>query len=83
MGGREHERRLSVGSLTFNHWYEHTGRGLLGRVYASTFSGKPSTPDAVYGYPMLTYTPFFDRLDRELRYGFIRLRFAASAFFAW
>jgi hypothetical protein len=36
--------------LTFNHWYEHTGRGLLGRVYASTSSGKPSTPDAVYSY---------------------------------
>jgi RHS repeat-associated protein len=39
-----------VGSLTFNHWYEHTGRGLLGRVYASTSSGKPSMPDAVYSY---------------------------------
>jgi RHS repeat-associated protein len=48
--GEPVERRLTVGALTFNHWYEYTGRGLLARAYASTSSGKPSTPDAAYSY---------------------------------
>jgi YD repeat-containing protein len=48
--GRVVERRLTAGALTFNHWYEYTGRGLLGRAYASTSSGTPATPDAAYSY---------------------------------
>jgi hypothetical protein len=49
--GERTEWRLTVGTLTFNHWYEYTGRGLLARVYSSETNNKPEgNPDAVYSY---------------------------------
>ena len=44
------QRAVTVGSSTFNHWYDYDGRGLLARVYASTSAGKPATADAAYTY---------------------------------
>lgn len=42
------ERRLTVGSSTFNHWYEFDNRGLLWKVFASTGAVKPAVPDVMF-----------------------------------
>jgi RHS repeat-associated protein len=44
------QRALTVGSNTFNHWYDYDSRGLLWRVYASTGATKPGSPDVTYSY---------------------------------
>lgn len=44
------QRSLTVGSATFNHWYDYDGRGLLWKVYASTTGVKPGSPDVTYTY---------------------------------
>ena len=44
------QRALTVGSSTFNHWYDYDGRGLLWRVFASTSSTKPASADVTYTY---------------------------------
>jgi RHS repeat-associated protein len=44
------ERRVTVGSATFNHWYDYDNRGLLWKVYASTTGVKPGVPDVTYTY---------------------------------
>ena len=44
------QRSVTVGSNTFNQWYDYDGRGLLARVYASTGATKPATADATYTY---------------------------------
>jgi YD repeat-containing protein len=42
--GQVVERRLTAGSLTFNHWYEHTGRGSSGGCTPRPPPGNPPHP---------------------------------------
>jgi RHS repeat-associated protein len=48
--GQITKRALTVGSQTFNQWYDYNGRGLLWRVFASTAATKPGTADVTYLY---------------------------------
>ncbi|MGH2348749.1 MAG: hypothetical protein ACRDFT_04700, partial [bacterium] len=54
------ERRLTVGSSVFNHWYDYDTRGLLWKVFAATSGTKPRTPDVSY-----TYRPGGQPQDRQ------------------
>lgn len=58
------ERWLTVGSSTFNHWYEFDNRGLLWKAFASPGSAKPGTPDATF-----TYRPSGQLQDRQYQGG--------------
>ena len=58
------ERRLTVGSNTFNHWYEFDNRGLLWKAFASTGPVKPGTPDVTF-----TYRPSGQPQDRQFQGG--------------
>jgi RHS repeat-associated protein len=58
------ERWLTVGSNTFNHWYEFDNRGLLWKVFASTGSTKPGSADATY-----SYRPSGQMQDRQFQGG--------------
>ncbi|MDQ3516879.1 MAG: DUF6443 domain-containing protein [Gemmatimonadota bacterium] len=58
------ERWLTVGSSTFNHWFDFDNRGLLWKSFASTGSAKPATPDATY-----TYRPGGAPKDRQFQGG--------------
>ena len=58
------ERWLTVGSNTFNHWYDYDNRGLLWKAFASTGATKPGSPDATY-----TYRPSGQLQDRQFEGG--------------
>ena len=58
------ERWLTVGSSTFNHWYDYDNRGLLWKVFASTGSVKPGTPDVTF-----TYRPSGQLQERQFQGG--------------
>jgi RHS repeat-associated protein len=58
------ERWLTVGASTFNQWYDYDNRGLLWKVFASTGSGKPATPDVTF-----TYRPSGQVQDRQFQGG--------------
>jgi len=44
------QRTLTAGSSTFYEWYDYDARGLLWKLYASTTSTKPGTPDVTDTY---------------------------------
>jgi RHS repeat-associated protein len=44
------KRLFTVGTNTFNHWYDYDNRGLLWKVFASTGPAKPATPDVTFTY---------------------------------
>jgi RHS repeat-associated protein len=58
------KRALTVGSNTFNHWYDYDNRGLLWKVFASTAPAKPATPDVTF-----TYRPSGQVQDRQFQGG--------------
>ena len=58
------ERWLIVGSSTFNQWYDYDNRGLLWKVFASTGSVKPVTPDVTF-----TYRPSAQVQERQFQGG--------------
>ena len=58
------QRQLTVGSNTFNQWYDYDNRGLLWKVFASTASNKPGAPDVTY-----TYRPSGQIQDRQFQGG--------------
>ncbi len=58
------KRLLTVGSNTFNHWYDYDNRGLLWKVFASTAPAKPATPDVTF-----TYRPSGQVQDRQFQGG--------------
>jgi len=58
------QRGLTVGSSTFNHWYDYDGRGLLWKVYASPGVTKPASADVTY-----TYRPSGQVQDRQFQGG--------------
>ncbi|MGH7427166.1 MAG: RHS repeat domain-containing protein, partial [Candidatus Methylomirabilaceae bacterium] len=58
------ERWLTVGSSTFNHWYDYDNRGLLWKAFAATSGTKPGTPDLTY-----TYRPGGQPQDRQFQGG--------------
>ena len=44
------EKNVTVGAETFNQWFEYNEGGRLWKVFASTSSTKPGTPDVTYAY---------------------------------
>lgn len=44
------QRALTVGSSTFYQWYDYENRGLFWKLFASTSSTKPGTPDVTDTY---------------------------------
>jgi RHS repeat-associated protein len=48
--GALNQRSLTVGSSTFYQWYDYDNRGLFWKLYASTTSTKPATPDVTDTY---------------------------------